>query len=116
MYAGADSADSHGAIAETNRKIMRSILKILAKILYKLIIFPLIVVTAHILALFSARIRTGLLPRYDSVRKLAEWFRLQPPGAKIILIHAASMGEFEHVKPLLHHFKEDHLAINIVTF
>ncbi len=90
--------------------------KILAKILYTWLIFPLIFVSAHLYSLFSSKVRTGLFPRYESLRRLAEWTAQQRPGNKIILIHAASLGEFEHVKPLLHHFKEDYSAVNIVTF
>jgi 3-deoxy-D-manno-octulosonic-acid transferase len=90
--------------------------KSLAKISYKWLIFPLIFITAHIFSLFSSRIRSGLFPRYKSLRILAGWTEQQQSGQKIILIHAASMGEFEHVKPLLHHFKEEYSAVNIVTF
>ena len=90
--------------------------KTLAKILYRWLIFPLIFVTAHIFSLFSARIRAGLFPRYKSIRILAGWTAQQQTVEKIILIHAASMGEFEHIKPLLHHFKEEYSAVNIVTF
>jgi 3-deoxy-D-manno-octulosonic-acid transferase len=90
--------------------------KILAKVLYRLMIFPLIFTGAHISSLFSAKIRAGLLPRYKSIGKLAEWIEKNRPVNRIILIHAASLGEFEHIKPLLLHFKNDFLTVNVVTF
>jgi len=90
--------------------------KILAKFLYKCFIFPIIFIVAHIVSLFSARIRAGLFPRYHSIDALAEWAAHQEMQKKVILIHAASMGEFEHIKPLLHHFKEEYSTANIVTF
>jgi 3-deoxy-D-manno-octulosonic-acid transferase len=88
----------------------------LAKIIYIYIIFPLIFIGAHLYALFSSRVRAGLLPRYESLRKLVLWSEQQHSDAKTILIHAASLGEFEHIKPLLYRFKTDFGTINIVTF
>lgn len=87
-----------------------------AKILYRYIIFPLIFIGAHIYALFSSRIRRGLFPRYQSVSDMTQWIEKNHPRNKIILFHAASLGEFEHIKPLLYHFKTDFSTINIVTF
>jgi 3-deoxy-D-manno-octulosonic-acid transferase len=90
--------------------------KLLAQFLYTWFIFPLIFVGAHLYALFSSRIRAGLLPRYESLHKLTAWRSQQDSVDKIILIHAASLGEFEHIKPLLHRFKEEYSTVNIVTF
>ena len=88
----------------------------LARFLYTYLIFPGIFIGAHILSVFSANIRRGLLPRYQSLKRLELWVKQNKPGKKIVLIHAASLGEFEHVKPLLHHFKNDYATTNIVTF
>lgn len=88
----------------------------LARFIYRYLIFPGIFMGAHILSVFSSPVRRGLFPRYHTLKQLAGWINKTQAGKKVVLIHAASLGEFEHIKPLLHHFKNDYLTTNVVMF
>lgn len=90
--------------------------KIIWKTIYGFIILPLIFVVVHIAAIFSRQIREGLFPRRKSIEKMKSWLSNQTANKKIVLFHAASMGEFEHIKPLLYTIKEKYDTINILTF
>jgi 3-deoxy-D-manno-octulosonic-acid transferase len=77
---------------------------------------PVILVVAHVFALFSKKIRSGLFPRYSTISSLKRWTQEQSTKQKRILFHAASLGEFEHIKPLLQELKEKYNTLNVVTF
>ena len=38
------------------------------------------------------------------------------PTEKRVLFHSASLGEFEHIRPVIQALKENHQTVNIVTF
>ena len=84
--------------------------------LYSFIIIPLIFTVTHILCIFSKQIRAGLFPRRKSVEELQLWLAGAQINGKHVLIHAASLGEFEHIKPLLQQLKEQYRTTNVVTF
>lgn len=86
------------------------------KILYTYVILPVIFIGVHLISLFSKQVREGLFPRRKSVAKLQSWLNQHDELKKIILFHAASMGEFEHIKPLLFSLKEKYGTVNILTF
>jgi 3-deoxy-D-manno-octulosonic-acid transferase len=77
---------------------------------------PVILIVAHVFALFSKKIRNGLFPRYSTISLLKRWTQEQSTKQKRILFHAASLGEFEHIKPLLQELKEKYNTLNVVTF
>ena len=82
---------------------------------YYYFITPLMLIMAHFAAFFSPKIRRGLYPRYRSIQKLKTWRNKSQLSGKTILFHAASMGEFEHIKPLLKELKQKYNTINIIT-
>jgi len=86
------------------------------QILYYVIITPSILLAAHIIALFSIKIRAGILPRYNTIPSIRKWLQESRVQGKRILVHAASLGEFEHIKPLLSELKSKYNTINIVMF
>lgn len=86
------------------------------KAIYKFIILPLIFIGIHIVAIFSKQIREGLFPRRRTINGLIEWLGDKNESKKYVLFHAASMGEFEHIKPLLFNMKQKYNTINILTF
>lgn len=77
---------------------------------------PGIIVGAHILALFFRKVRKGLFPRYSTLKKLQNWLETNHPKEKRVLFHTASLGEFEHIRPVLQALKEKYQTVNIVTF
>ena len=90
--------------------------KLFWKTIYAFLILPLIFVLVHIAAIFSKQVREGLFPRRTSIAQLKEWLDSKVKSKKFVLFHAASMGEFEHIKPLLYNLKEKYNTINILTF
>jgi 3-deoxy-D-manno-octulosonic-acid transferase len=77
---------------------------------------PGIVIGAHILALISQKVRRGLSPRYSTIDKLQKWVENNKSDEKRVLFHAASLGEFEHIRPVLQALKENYQTVNFVTF
>jgi len=87
------------------------------KLIYSFIIVPLLVLFSHLLAIFSKRIRKPILLRYNIINDLKKWRNEQySKDKKVIVIHSSSMGEFEHIKPLIIKIKEIFLVNIIVTF
>ncbi|MGH1364240.1 MAG: 3-deoxy-D-manno-octulosonic acid transferase [Calditrichia bacterium] len=79
---------------------------ILFLIFYNIIVLPLLALAAHVAAMFSKKIRRGVLGRYQSLRKIRAFRQLFPSDTKMFLVHCASMGEFEHTRPVLQKLKE----------
>jgi len=86
------------------------------QIIYYFWVSPGIIIGAHILALFIKKIRKGLIHRYTTINKLNQWLKDNNPSTQRVLFHSASLGEFEHIKPVLQILKERFNTINIVTF
>jgi 3-deoxy-D-manno-octulosonic-acid transferase len=55
----------------------------------------------HFVALFNAKFRNAIVPRYQIINKIKRWKSLQKEEKKLVLIHTSSMGEFEHIKYLI---------------
>jgi len=72
-------------------------------IFYNLIFSPLFFILAHLAAPFHPKIRKGLFGRYKTNRTLRNNISSFPMFT--LLIHCASMGEFEHIKPFIRSFK-----------
>ena len=59
----------------------------------------------HIVALFHAKLRRAVLGRYRIYRDLRQW-QHSVNRHPVMVVHCASMGEFEHIKPFLLEFKK----------
>jgi len=86
------------------------------KYFYHFLITPVILIGIHVTALFSTKVRKGLIPRYTTIGRLSKWISENNPQDQRILFHTASLGEYEHIRPLLQTMKEDYNTVNIVTF
>lgn len=84
--------------------------------IYTFILSPLFVFLAHILVLFFPSYRNALAERYRIIRKLRIWRATSENKKQTVLIHSSSMGEFEHVKPLIKKLNEEFDVNIIVTF
>lgn len=83
--------------------------------IYSVLILPLLIIFAHVVAIFSGKVRKPLFQRYKIISKLKEWAKKEnKKEKKNIVIHSSSMGEFEHIKPLISLLNEN-LNINIVV-
>lgn len=74
--------------------------------LYHLLLFPLFLLTARIVALWSPKVRRGLRGKGDW-RRLARGIAPGEPGAFRIHIHASSVGEFEQAKPIIERLRAE---------
>jgi len=82
-------------------------------VIYNLFIAPLLIVLSHLGALLNAKIRQGVVGRY---RTLRHFYRHVLPT--IQANYTTSMGEFEHIKPViarLHQVKPE-VAIVVMFF
>lgn len=86
------------------------------QIIYYFFVYPGIVLAAHVLAIFVKKVRRALFPKYSTSKKLAEWIKENPPVGRVVLFHTASLGEFEHIRPILQTLKKKFYTTNIVTF
>ena len=81
--------------------------------IYNKIVFPLILIIARIFSLYNKTVSDALNERKGVINKLNYTvFKYD----KKILIHAASMGEFEHIKPLIQKLNSTFNVSIIVTF
>ena len=75
-------------------------------LMYNLIWFPLMIAGFHLLSLFDAKIRRGLRGRYGNLQRVRQFVATGPSCRHRFLIHCASMGEFEHIKPVIAGLRE----------
>lgn len=90
--------------------------KILWQKTYQFIVLPLMFIIVHLVAIFSKNIREGLFPRRKTILEMQKWLEKNKNKNNYVLFHAASLGEFEHIKPLLIKLKEKYQTTNVLTF
>jgi 3-deoxy-D-manno-octulosonic-acid transferase len=83
---------------------------------YSYILYPLAVILGHFAAVFIPKLRKPILIRYKIFKHLKLWRRSSRNDRKTVLIHSASMGEFEHIKPLIQKLNDQFKVNIIVTF
>ena len=91
-------------------------MKVFLALLYSALFYPLLMVVTHVFSLFNAKVRRALYPRYRLLSVIKTWRRENPETKRTVLIHCASMGEFEHIKPLIHKLSQTYQARIILSF
>lgn len=91
-------------------------MNIFMRLAYTYIIFPLIFTATHLAGLLNSRIRRALKERHRIMPYLKEWLKRNPLEKQVVMIHASSMGEFEHIKPLIKRLSDYFDVHIIVTF
>jgi len=81
-------------------------MKLAWAVIYNVIFYPIFFVVGCILCLFDSKLRQGVLGRFRSISQLKKYFMLIDPTKDIYWFHAASLGEFYQVKPVLEGLKE----------
>ncbi len=85
--------------------------------LYTWLFLPLIVLLGSAAAWMLPSIRRPFYARFRTLSRLSGYVRrLGDDGRPRVWIHAASMGEFEHVKPIIKRFQQRHGAHIVVSF
>ncbi len=83
-------------------------------IIYNFLFIPVFFLIIHIVAIFHPKVRNGITGRYFIYSKLRE-AKERLAGQAVMVIHCASMGEFEHIKPFLLKFKKIKPDFHIVV-
>jgi len=91
-------------------------MKTILKILYSYVVLPLILFIAVFVSIFNKKYRKAFWGRFSVLSRLKNYIIEQPTGKRNILIHCASMGEFEHIKPLIARLSDDPSNSIILTF
>ncbi len=87
---------------------------ILYFLIYNFIFLPLLYVSIHIVSLFHPKLRHGVLGRYGNYQRLRREER-KLKGHPVMVVHCASMGEFEHIKPFLLEFRKSKPDYGIIV-
>ena len=92
-------------------------MKLIWFISYNFIFYPLFFVTGLIFSLFNLKFRRGVSGRFSSQIVLKKFFNSIPNTADIYWFHAASLGEFYQVKPVLEGLKNvEPKCVAVVSF
>ena len=75
-------------------------------IIYNGIVFPFIFFMAFFASIFSSKIREGLKGRLVTKRKLEVFLNKKKENEDIYWFHAASLGEFHEIKPIIKGLKK----------
>lgn len=86
------------------------------QLLYSYIFLPMLIGIVAIISIFSPKIRKGFLPRLKSVSRIKKYAEQIEGSHRVVLVHAASMGEYEHIRPVLEELKKNFDTLNIVSF
>lgn len=87
------------------------------QLVYNFILLPILLIFGSFGILFNKKLRLGLLGRVKSINHLKKFVSSKAPNQNIYWFHAASLGEYEQVKPVLAGLKEvETNALFIVSF
>ncbi len=90
-------------------------MKRIIQILYSLALNPAVFLLVHLIAPFNRTLRRAVAGRYGILKKARHWQAGRPGQARPVLIHAASMGEFEHIKPIVNELQSRQIPV-VLTF
>ena len=92
-------------------------MKLIWFISYNFIFYPFIFLIGAILSIFNSKLRQGVVGRFHSQSELKKYFNSKSISADIYWFHAASLGEFYQVKPVLEGLKNiEPECVAIVSF
>jgi 3-deoxy-D-manno-octulosonic-acid transferase len=85
-------------------------------ILYNLVFLPVFWLSAKLLSVFNAKLKSSFRGRKDLFKHLEAKVESLNPSKKNILIHCASLGEFEQAKPIIDELDKSDKYNFIVSF
>ncbi len=87
------------------------------KIFYNITLYPIIFFALLIISFFNKKIKEGFLGRLKSIKELKNFMNNIDTHNDIYWFHAASLGEYEQIKPVLAGLKEvEPSSKSIVSF
>jgi 3-deoxy-D-manno-octulosonic-acid transferase len=81
---------------------------------YNVIFLPAFYLALFLISLFNAKVRKGFWSRFGLSRQLKPFLK-QKSNHPVMVLHCASMGEFEHTKPFLVEFKKERPEYQIMV-
>ncbi len=90
-------------------------MKIFWALLYNALLYPLIFLFAMVGSVFQDKLRASVLGRFRSSSVLKQYFKSHKSNTDIYWFHAASLGEFYQVKPVVEGLKEIRDEITILV-
>ncbi len=81
-------------------------MRIIYQSIYNLLLLPLLTILAAISSLFNKKIRIGFCGRFNSIGALKQFSATIEPDDFTYWFHAASLGEYKQVQPVLAGIKE----------
>ena len=91
-------------------------MKSLIQIIYSYFLIPFLIIGTGIISIFKSKYRNAFLGRFYILSELRSYLKQQQSDKRNILIHCASMGEFEHIKPLIARLSENPSNAIVLTF
>ena len=86
-------------------------------ILYNMFLYPILFFLGSIICLFNKKVRVGFIGRLNTTKKLKYFMSKIELGTDVYWYHAASLGEYEQIKPILAGLKEvEPSSKSIVSF
>lgn len=86
-------------------------------LVYNIIIYPLLIFIFTILSIINGKVRSGFIGRFSTQRKLNKYFSKISINSNIYWFHAASLGEFNQLLPVLEGVKKvEPDSVAIVSF
>ena len=82
--------------------------------IYNLIFYPIFFIVAVLLSPINYKIRTGLLGRWHSLKKLKD-FKDMNPSLDIYWFHVSSFGEFQQIESIISSIKNSDNNIGIIV-
>ena len=90
-------------------------MKVFWVLLYNGFIYPLIFVVALVISIFDEKLKKSILGRFKSISLLKQYFKEFNEPPLLYWFHAASLGEFHQVKPVIDGLKEERDDIKIIV-
>ncbi len=88
---------------------------VISAIVYNVVFIPIFYLSLILLSFFNLKVRHGFWGRFGMFRKLNAFLKSGDPEGPVLVIHCASMGEFEHTKPFLVEFKKKKPEYRIIV-
>ena len=92
-------------------------MKLIWFFVYNFFLYPLLFIVGCVLCLFDAKLKKGVWNKFDSISKLKGYFNKLHSTKVIYWFHAASLGEFYQVRPVMEGLKDvEPESVFIVSF
>ncbi len=86
------------------------------ELIYSYFFIPVTVALVYLVSFSNSKLRKWIKERRTIFDKAKDWKSKLHDNKKVVIMHCASMGEFEHIKPLIARFSKTENVALIITF